>query len=630
MTWDGEGINHDGEGKPQSYCLFGCSAAMYVAGERLTTAQCLSLIMDVERAYPHVIHVGFSFKYDVEMILCDLPIKSWYQLRRHGMVRWKGYRITYHPGKKFIVSTWDKRTGERTTATIYDVWGFFQSSFVVACKKWLDPHELTEIERVEEGKAKRGTFSYDELMTYVFPYWQSELGLLARLCNRMRERLTEAGVLPSTWHGPGAIATTIYRQHKVRDHMSRTARDCISDADMHIRTLPEEVNNAAQSAYSAGRFECFKIGHHDDKVWQYDINSAYPAAISTLPSLRNGEWEHQVSPTFDSRMFALWHVEFDCWAIERLPFAFPLFYRDERRCISYPMRVSGWYWTPEAALIGKYGHITESWSWHPNGAPVYPFAFVNDMYAQRQEWKRNGNPAEKALKLALNSLYGKMAQRAGWQDGRPLPRFHQLEWAGWVTSYTRATLYRAMNMAGPNLVAVETDAVFSTAPLPRLPISTSLGEWDLTEHDWITYLASGTYWTNNKAAYRGLDPDSVTHDDAMHWLREAQWRNPIVGRTTRFVGSGRGLGTPLHRCWITEDRELRPGLGGKRIHAPEFCPQCARGISAAEQLHPTIVATAGGESSRHSLPWLAPKDPLANDWNAREVAERYDHVFCAA
>jgi hypothetical protein len=631
MVWDGEGITYE-EGKAQSYVLFGCSSGDYIVGEQLSTAECLELIMRVENEYPHVIHVGFSFKYDVEMILADLPIKSWYYLRKHGTVRWKRYRITYHPGKRFTVSKWNEAQTQRTTATIYDVWGFFQSSFIVACRAWLEPHELAEIERVEEGKAKRGAFTVDELMTYVFPYWQSELGLLARLVNRLRERLTQAGVLPSSWHGPGAIATTIYREHKIRDHMARTMRDAVNDSDIHIATLPDAVNEAAQFAYSAGHFERFQIGHHDAPVYQYDINSAYPAAISGLPSLRDGSWERDVSPTFSPHLFGMWHIEFDCWAPERLSFAFPLFYRDERRCVSYPMTVSGWYWTPEAALVAgrKDARITESWTWHPKGAAKYPFAFVSDMYAQRQQWKAEGNPAEKALKLSLNSLYGKMAQRAGWQEKQPLPRFHQLEWAGYVTSYTRAVLYRAMNMSGPGLIAVETDAVFSTVPLPQLPISKQLGEWDLTEHAFITYLSSGTYWTDRKAAYRGLDPDSLTHDDALRWLREGNWRGSLTGRTTRFIGSGRGLGTPLHRCWVTESRELRPGMTGKRIHMAETCPQCWRGVSPADALHPTIVATRGGESQPHLLPWLAASDPFSEEVRATALAERYDHVFSAA
>src|SRR5205823_1716650 len=139
----------------------------------------------------------------------------------------------------------------------------------------------------------------------------------------------------------------------------------------------------------------------------------------------------------------------------------------------------------------------------------------------------------------------------------------------------------------PGLIAVETDAVFSMIPLD-LPVSKALGEWSLTEHEYITYLQSGTYWTDSKAAYRGLDPSSLTHADALGWLRAGQWRTPLVGSTTRFIGSGRGLGTASHRCWVTESRDIRPGMTGKRIHIDSHCPMCLKGLRADRIMHPTI------------------------------------------
>ncbi len=152
----------------------------------------------------------------------------------------------------------------------------------------------------------------------------------------------------------------------------------------------------------------------------------------------------------------------------------------------------------------------------------------------------------------------------------------------------------------------------------------------MAEHEWITYIQSGMYWTDSKAAYRGLDPDSLTHDDALDWLRSGEWRKPMVGSTTRFIGSGTGLGTPRHRCWITDTKEVRPGLTGKRIHITEACPHCRRGYSAADVMHPTIVSRPGGVSLPHDLPWLRAGDPWAAHVRGIELAERYDHVFNVA
>jgi hypothetical protein len=270
-------------------------------------------------------------------------------------------------------------------------------------------------------------------------------------------------------------------------------------------------------------------------------------------------------------------------------------------------------------LAVQYGaSVTEGWVLFSNDD--YPFAWVEDLYDERKRRKASGDPSEKAFKLGLNSLYGKMAQRVGWNTGDSLPRFHQLEYAGWVTSWTRAKLFRAMELAGAqNLIACETDAVFTLEPIHGLTVGPGLGEWDFTEHDWMTYLQSGTYWSNHGSKYRGFDNGSISHESAMSWLHAGDWHAPLVGRTTRFVGAGTGLGTPDHRRWITDARELRPGRAGKRMHIPDGCRVCKRGGGSANSLHPTFNRLLGGKSHPHKLPWLQPPDEEPDFWQ-----ENYD------
>lgn len=182
-------------------------------------------------------------------------------------------------------------------------------------------------------------------------------------------------------------------------------------------------------------------------------------------------------------------------------------------------------------------------------------------------------------------------------------------------------LYQAMQEAGSDLIATETDAVFSLRPLPNLRVGTALGEWDMTKHAWLTYLQSGTYWSDHGAKYRGFDRDSLDHDDAMRWLRRGDFTDSLVGTTTRFVGAGRGLGTPLHRCWITEARDLQPGSAGKRRHFPDLCRQCAEGLSAADEMHAMVCSTRGGTSQPHHLPWI---DGTPNPWQDLQDVEGWD------
>jgi len=98
--------------------------------------------------------------------------------------------------------------------------------------------------------------------------------------------------------------------------------------------------------------------------------------------------------------------------------------------------------------------------------------------------EHDGNPAQVALKLCMNSMYGKLAQRIGWDPiNRRLPPWHQLEWAGWVTSYTRAKLFNMLRrIPFKHLIAVETDGIYTTMNPARLGIehSETLGGWEIT------------------------------------------------------------------------------------------------------------------------------------------------------
>lgn len=592
VAWDGEGITYV-EGKPQSYVLFGNSSGMYIQGRSLSTFECLRLMIQTEIADPNVFHVGFAFNYDVNMILRDVPRERLKRLRKAGHIKWNGFRIEWRPSKWFQVTR--QVEDKKYTCRIWDVWGFFQGSFVKALRDYLGDRK--EFDEIEKGKAHRGDFSEEEIESVIKPYWESELHYLVLLVDRLRAYLYSAGLDITQWHGPGAIASLALRKHGMSQYMKK---------------CPQEVNDAAQYAYAGGRFELFKLGRYLGDVYQYDINSAYPEGISLLPSLSRGEWVRVRE--FDSRQrFGIYRVRL------RAPLAqtpYPLFYRDKRHCIHYPAYVEGWYWAPEVANIAKWGcvEIVEGWVFDDDG--TYPFDWVRDVYGQRREWKRAGNPCEKALKLLLNSLYGKMAQRVGWNQEKMLPpKWHQLEWAGWVTSYARAKLYRAMVNAGQSLIAVETDAVFSSKPL-ELECGTGLGQWDLNEYDEIVYLQSGFRFMRKEdmwsTKFRGFDKESIRLDDVMTYLKNVELSDVnretgFAGTTTRFIGMGLAFmsKTPeIWRTWMTEPRILKMGVDGKRVHIPPFCHACKDGVSAYSGFHTLAVAKpGGGQSVAHHLPW---------------------------
>lgn len=92
---------------------------------------------------------------------------------------------------------------------------------------------------------------------------------------------------------------------------------------------------------------------------------------------------------------------------------------------------------------------------------------LNIVYRQRVALGKDtrGYP----LKLALNSLYGKLAQRSGSGP------YHDAAAAGLVTAMTRARLIEAIAYDPEAVVIAATDGVFSLRPLP-LDIGDGLGQ----------------------------------------------------------------------------------------------------------------------------------------------------------
>lgn len=633
VVWDGEGVT-EVPGDPQKYVLFGCfngEEHSKITARSLSTKQLLDFIIDMGHENPDAIHVGFAFGYDVNMILKDLQPKRFRRLKDTNKVMAYGYRLEHIPGKWFRVSEEDG-----ITVTIQDIFGFFQTSLVKALKKNIPDHPLMErLAEIEAGKDRRSDFGMDE-MEYITKYWEIENELLHALVTELRNMMYDPRVnLKITkWYGPGALASYTYRTRGIDKHKAET---------------PEQVYEAARYAYAGGRFELFRAGRHEN-VYGLDINSAYPNAISRLPSMSEGYWRHVENPT-EVVEFGVYHLKIASDGIAlRMKTPGPVFHRDRAHNISFPWAVEGWYWSPEITQvlsltdIQKNVKILEGWEYV--GWETRPFEFVRDLYEQRKRMKEEEIGAEMAIKLCLNSLYGKMAQRTGWERTGGAPQWHQLEWAGWVTSYTRAQLYEVIKrIPWEHLIAVETDGIYTTATPESLGIehSKDLGEWDVSRHDEMFYLQSGVYAMRDgkewSLKYRGLDANSVSPEKiAMHTRRmrpmEKTWP-PLVGSTTRFIGYGLALQKDTwnegqfkrwHRVWDTDPaREIKVGSAGKRQHRRKLCTACRAGLTAYQMPHDLFITSRAFEMSQsfmHPIPWLDKVD------TAEQMREMYQPEEC--
>lgn len=619
LAWDGEGWTDTN--LEHRYMLLQNSTGAYIDAPQLRTRECLNMILDTAARHPKHIHVGYGFGYDTTQILWDLTDEQRDGLKDNGEVVYtvpynpttgeqrNTYTLHYLPHKWFQIRGYDWNSHKWVTVKIFDVMTFFQSSFINA----LDSRNIPIPDVIRTGKAARADFQYSDIVE-VREYCQQELEMTVMLCNQLRTEFDDAGMWVTQWHGPGAVASTIYKQFGVRNHMQPPT---------------PHIERAAQHAYFGGHFEQYKAGHYNGTVYLYDINSAYPYHIANLPTLSGAEWEH--TTRYDPTQMGVWRVTYNHPSNDHKS-AHPFPWRGAGGEVGFPTHnVDVWVWGPEAANATQ---VLEGYILH-SASDVKPFDFVPDMYATRKRWQDEQRGGERALKLALNSLYGKMAQRVGGNpryDNRP--PWHQLEWAGMVTSGTRAQIWDALKLNPASVIAVETDSIMTTEPLD-LDIGTGLGQWGLTTYEWVTYLQSGIYFTSNgvgkaKSKTRGIDATKLHYPEVMHYLAGDQ-SEPLLVEAQLFIGIGNPRSTSMYGQWQNYTKEVRVA-GQKRIHAPAYCDACkeSRG-SMAETLHDLIAAPHYGQvpSAAHHLPWInggVTEEPEMNyigdavaDWERRHV-----------
>jgi hypothetical protein len=628
VSWDGEGyryfaVDSNGEADVRhAYMLFGSSTGYYVWGRSLSTRECLDSILFVEAQHPDCFHVTFAFEYDVNMILRDLPWRMLGVLYDVGKCRWEGYRIQHVPHKMFRIS----KGG--ISATLYDTFGFFHSSYLAALKKYRigTPDQIAII---TDGKSGRNRFTYADIEK-VIRYWSVEISLHPALMDEVRTAAYGGGYRVSEWHGPGALASYALRYYHVNK--------------LKGRKRPAEVNNAIRCAYAGGRFHAWRCGYYPRSVYTADLNSAYIYACSLLPRMDNGQWRRvdpdSVGPANIAR-FGLYKIAFDAggeWAIgarkRGMPEPpLPLFHRDRNGRLTWPRKTEGWYWSPEASLVvgSPHARVLEAWVFDDDGS--YPFQWVNEAYNRRLILQQQGNPAEKAYKWALAAMYGAFARRVGWdKKTRRAPSSHELAWAGFITSWCRAAVYKAACQVAKKggLISIDTDGVLSSVPFEADKLDggegTGLGQWKLDEYDECLYWQNGIYWyrTNgewSEAKSRGIPKGVIDVDAAFDALDSANYterpyRHAVIRvLRTRFVGYRQGLRSQFRKWqhWYNEPVEITMGGSGKGRHLPPFCRKCnldSMGTAPEDLMHTiTHIPPKHVDSQPHKLPWLEPEAP---------------------
>ena len=525
-------IGLDGEGldDPARYVmLMASNGDGIVDGDGIDTERCLSFLLGLPRS---ALKWGFAFSYDVNMILGSWPPRTlarlWRNVTEPGgscSVVYDHWLVKWIPGKQFTVTD----TDTSHSCTVWDVWPFVQQSFV----DWVDGAGLGEsgsVERIRSMKQRRDTFDAAGLAE-IERYCRDEVRLLADGVTRMLDLFADTDLTPPSYFGAGSLGAVLMRKHNVSAYISQP---------------PAEHREILASAYRGGRFENSFIGWQDDG-YTLDINSAYPDAATRLPCLVHARWERRtgVVRTRHALCHVRWNLGGDSepWG----PFPVPL----STGTLLYPTTGQGWFHAAEVRAAqrvwpGKI-HVTESIELHER-CRHQPFAFVPGLYAERRRLKAKGDPREKVLKLAMNAMYGKLAQTVG------TPPFQSLAWAGMITADTRAKILLAMVGDPDNVAMISTDGIV-TKRMPDVDLGDGLGQWSVSPITDLLAIQPGLYFYTKPdgdqvVRSRGFGRSDLSFADAAALLPRGVTPSPLdvlMAHMPTTVRRFSGLGTTVRR-----------------------------------------------------------------------------------
>lgn len=500
-------IGVDGEGVGNDYVMLSVGEeTLHRNGKRLTHADIFPFLYEQYERYPLAVFIGYALTYDFTMWLKGLNERDAYALydqrgiaaRRPSNLAIRQPFPVRHPGGPW---EWDlmgngKRFRLRRNARVHgstgwlyvsDVFGYWQTSFVNAIdpERWTEPIcTPEEYQTILEGKARRQTARFSESMRL---YNVTENRVLARMMTALNTGLVETAnvrLKRAEWFGPGQAA------QKWLGNVKAPTREAL------IEATPGPVRNRAIEAYYGGWFENLRHGIQAGTSHSYDMLSAYPAIIADLPCLLHGKWE-QLKGMPGPGSLALIHGDFSG---ERGSSTGPLPFRTIEGHIQRPLQTRGTYWLHEIEAAQRAGLLPpyrwgikadDIWTYRQRCDCPPPLRGIRDLYEKRLSVDK-ASPQGKAIKVIMNSVYGKTAQTVGE------PMFSNMLYAGIITSLCRSRILDAIAThpgGAESVLMVNTDGITFDSRHDNLEVSENeLGKWEHSTHRDLCLFMPGVYW----------------------------------------------------------------------------------------------------------------------------------------
>lgn len=432
----------------------------------------------------------YNLSYDAECIMKLLPKETLDKYKTNNILHftYNKYHIHYIPKRLLSI-----KKGKHVVLC-FDIAQYFDSKPLAdAYEKHIKKPDQSYLDL--KNKRKKFTLRYYlRNKKQIYNYCVQDCIYTKELAEYWLEIFKIAyGFLPRKWISSGYLAEKVILYYGITVPL--------------FKEIPYEHHFLAWQCFYGGRFELIMRGFIGE-CFLYDVNSAYPYALTKIPDIRDGKWKKSTK-IYPNSALGFFHIRASVAnSVKISPFPF----RTKNNRIIYPVGDFETFVTLEElkAVVGddriSY-KIINSLQFIPNKNCTYPFrGFIEEQYAKRMKLKHEKNPIELAIKIILNSIYGKTAQRVNNEIGNLFcPTI-----ASFITGYARAQLYKFVrdNNLEKETVAFATDSIACTRKIPNLD-SEKLGEMKLDkEGNDVFFLSNGFYKFNGKWKNRGIGYDT--------------------------------------------------------------------------------------------------------------------------
>lgn len=439
-----------------------------------------------ERRYQNVNFMTYNLKYDSGAALWFLGQESLDELRVKGYTWYDDtIRVTYIPHKMLEI----KRGS--VAVRFWDIAQFYKMSLDMAAKTYLGQKKL-------DMRTKR--FSEAYVIRYfhsIARYCIQDAILAEKLGVYLIDVLQEFDITASTIYSCASIAFKYFCR---KSRFNTVYQYWKSDRD---------VIRYACDAYEGGKFEVTARGAFTG--YEYDITSAYPYEIRNLVDISRAEVVY--SETFiPGAAYGFIRCRIHNPDGVHLPCG-PMLSQAGRNVLRvYP---AGTFYMTITQEEYVYIQSLEKVEIEIFSA-VFLFvkrrnylyrSVIDDLFELKSRYKGRDKMLYSVTKILMNSTYGKMCQCTEKYTGKVHlgPGFNPVH-ASVITANTRIKVTRVQNMLRNDCLAVHTDSVMTTRPIPDKMISNRLGGFEyVTEGEGIL-IACGLYQLGDVCAWKGIRP----------------------------------------------------------------------------------------------------------------------------